>query len=97
MTTPELAPRTTIAGIASVWVFAAVATIAIGLFVEPHMQVSWGTVTMGFCLILAFVIQLWLGRSKGYIDRVALSAAGALLAMGLVSAVFALVRLIPDL
>lgn len=95
MTTPDLAPRGTIAGVASVWIFAALASIAIGLFVPEHMQVSWGTVTMGLCLILAFAIQLVLGRSKGYIDRVALSAAGALLVMGAVSAAFGLARLIP--
>jgi len=95
MTTPELAPPRMIAGIVSVWVCAALAFTAIGLFVPEHLQVSWGTVAMGGFLILAFVIQLRLGRSKGYIDRVALSAAGALLVAGIISAVFALVRLIP--
>lgn len=95
MSAPELAPRGTFGSVVAVWVVGALAAIAIGVFVPTDWRAAWLTVGLGGCLILAFVIQLVHGRSKGFIDRVAGSILGALLAMGLISAGFGLAVLIP--
>lgn len=95
MSAPEIAPRGAYGGIIAVWVAAAVIAVAIGLFVEVDWRMAWMTVGLGGCIILTFAVQLWSGRSKGFIDRVALSAGGALLVMGIVSAVFGLITVLP--
>ncbi len=91
----ELAPRSAVGGIVVVWVFALAVSVAIGLFAAPAMRAAWLAVGFGGCLLVAFVTQLWLGRVQGFIDRVAIGALGALLVMGLVSAVFGVAGMIP--
>jgi hypothetical protein len=39
---------------------------------------------MGLIIPIAFAVQLWPGRSQGFIRRMALSVLGALLVMGLI-------------
>jgi len=95
MPAPELAPRSALPGIVAVWVVAGLAAIAIGLFVPVDWRMAWMSVGLGGSIVLSFVVQLWAGRSKGFIDRVALSIGGALLVMGVVSAVFGLATVIP--
>ncbi len=90
----ELAPRGVFVGIAVVWGAALVLSLAIALLVPEEWRMAWMTVGLGACIILAFVVQLWRGRTQGFIDRVALSTAGALLVMGLVSAGFGVAALI---
>ncbi len=87
---PELAPRRTIGGIIAVWVVAAVIGIAIGVFVGPDWRAAWLTVGLGGCLLLAFAIQLWSGRSQGFTERVAASVLGALFVLGVISLGFGL-------
>jgi len=95
MSVPELAPRRTLPAIIAVWAVAAVAAIAIGIFVPVDWRMAWMTVGLGVSIIVAFAVQLAQGTSKGFIDRVALSVGGALLVMGIVSAVFGLATVIP--
>lgn len=95
MSAPELAPRRTFPAIVAVWAAAALAAIAIGIFVPVDWRMAWMTVGLGGSIVLAFSVQLLQGTSKGFIDRVALSVGGALLAMGIVSAVFGLATVIP--
>ncbi|WP_258027483.1 hypothetical protein [Microbacterium sp. BH-3-3-3] len=52
------------------------------------------TVALGGCLIVAFAIQLWYGRSQAFIQRMALSALGALLVLGIVTAGFGLASIV---
>lgn len=92
---PELAPRRAIGGVVAVWVLAALAGIAIGVFVAEESRATWLIAGMGGCLVLSFAIQLWYGRSQQFIDRVAASALGALVVMGLISAIFGLAAIIP--
>jgi len=97
VTTPELAPRRTFGGVIAVWVVAALIGISIGLFV-PEAQAwraAWLTVGLGGCLVLAFAIQLWFGRSQGLTERVAASVLGALLTMGVISLGFGLSSIVP--
>lgn len=96
MTVPELAPRGTFGGVVAVWVAAAVIGLVIGIAVPETWRAAWLAVGLGGCLILAFAVQLWIGRSKGFIDRVAVSVAGAVLVMGVISLGFGLLALVPS-
>lgn len=79
----------------AVWVVAAVASVAIGVFVAAEWRGAWLTVALGGCLLLAFAIQLGYGRPQGFTERVAASALGALLVMGVISLGFGLASIIP--
>lgn len=92
---PDLAPHSTVGAVVGVWVVTALMGVAVGLFVPADWRMAWLTVALGGCIVLAFAVQLWLGRAKGFIDRVAITAAGSTLLMGLISAIFGLVALIP--
>jgi hypothetical protein len=95
MPAPELAPRRTIGGVIAVWVVAALGAVAIGIFVPEDWRAAWLTVGLGGCLVLAFAVQLWYGRSQQFIERIAASVLGAMLVMGVVSAGFGLAAIIP--
>ncbi|WP_337006945.1 MULTISPECIES: hypothetical protein [unclassified Microbacterium] len=95
MTDPALAPRNAFAGVVGVWVTAFLATVAIGIFVPEEWRIPWLLVGFGGAILLSFAVQLWYGRTQGFIFRVAGSVMGALLLMGLVSIGFALAALIP--
>jgi hypothetical protein len=92
---PELAPRRTIGGIIAVWIAAAVIGIAVGLFAAPESRAQWLAVGLGGCLVLAFAIQLWSGRSQSFTQRVAASVLGALLVLGILSLGFGLAAIVP--
>lgn len=96
MTEPALAPRNAFVGVIAVWVTAFVATVAIGIFVPEEWRVPWMLVGFGGVVLLSFAVQLWYGRTQGFIFRVASSVTGALLLMGLISIGFGLAALIPS-
>ncbi len=77
------------------WVTAALIGIAIGLFAPPEWRAAWLTVGLGGCLVVAFGIQLWFGRSQGFTERVAASTLGALLVLGVISLGFGLSSIVP--
>ncbi len=79
-----------------VWAVAFVATVAIGIFVPEEWRVPWMLVGFGGVVLLSFAVQLWYGRTQGFIFRVASSVTGALLLMGLISIGFGLAALIPS-
>lgn len=90
MSTTELVPRRPLTGIVAVWVAALLAGLAIGIFVEPDARLTWMSIALGGCLILAFTVQLAYGRALRFIQRVAISTLGALLVLGVISAGFGL-------
>jgi len=92
---PELAPRRTVGGVIAVWVVAALAGIAIGIFVPADDRAAWLTVGLGATLVLAFTIQLSYGRSQQFVERVAASVLGALVVLGVISAGFGLAAIVP--
>ncbi|PRB60902.1 MULTISPECIES: hypothetical protein [Microbacterium] len=96
MTEPALAPRNAFVGVMVVWAVAFVATVAIGIFVPEEWRVPWMLVGFGGVVLLSFAVQLWYGRTQGFIFRVASSVTGALLLMGLISIGFGLAALIPS-
>jgi len=96
MTEPALAPRNAFVGVIVVWAVAFIATVAIGIFVPEEWRVPWMLVGFGGVVLLSFAVQLWYGRTQGFIFRVASSVTGALLLMGLISIGFGLAALIPS-
>lgn len=96
MTEPALAPRNAFVGVVVVWAAAFVATVAIGIFVPEEWRAPWMLVGFGGVVLLSFAVQLWYGRTQGFIFRVASSIIGALLLMGLISVGFGLAALIPS-
>lgn len=95
MPAPELAPRRTIGGVIAVWVVAALAGIAIGVFVPEEWRGAWVAVALGGCVVLSFAVQLAYGRSVQFIERMAASSLGAMLVMGVISAGFGLAAIVP--
>jgi len=95
MSEPALAPRNAFVGVIVVWVAALLAAVAIGIFVPEAWRVSWLLVGFGGAVLLSFALQLWYGQTKGFIFRVAVSAIGAMVLLGIVSAAFGLAALVP--
>lgn len=77
------------------WVTAAVAGTVVGAFVPLEWRAQWLLIALGGCMLLAFAVQLWFGRSQGFIERVAASVLGALLVMGIISLGFGLAAVVP--
>ncbi|MBT2476555.1 hypothetical protein J7E68_18720 [Microbacterium sp. ISL-103] len=94
MSEPALAPRNAFVGVLVVWGVAFVAAIAVGIFVAEEWRVPWLLVAFGGVVLLSFAVQLWYGRTQGFIFRVAGSAVGALLLMGVISVGFGLAALV---
>ena len=69
--------------------------VLVGLFAGDAWRVQWLAVGLGGCLILAFIVQLWSGRSQGFTERVAASALGALAVLGVISLGFGLAAIVP--
>ncbi len=61
MTAPQLAPPRSTGGVVAVWVFAALAGIAIGIFALPDTRAAWLAVALGGALVLAFIVQVFSG------------------------------------
>ncbi|MGO1506568.1 MAG: hypothetical protein ACTHZW_07625 [Microbacteriaceae bacterium] len=95
MSEPALAPRNALGGVIIVWAAALVAALAIGIFVPEEWRVQWLLVGFGAAVLLSFAMQLGYGQTKGFTFRVAASAIGALLLLGVISAAFGLAALIP--
>jgi CDP-diglyceride synthetase len=95
MPVPELAPRRTVGGVIAVWVVAAVAGVAIGVFVPAEWRAAWLIVGLGGCIVLSFFVQLAYGRSQQFVERVAASVLGALVVLGVISAGFGLAGILP--
>jgi hypothetical protein len=96
MSEPALAPRNAFVGVIAVWATAFIATVAVGIFVAEEWRVPWMLVAFGGVVLLSFAVQLWYGRTQGFIFRVAGSVVGALMLMGLISIGFGIAALIPS-
>ncbi|MDT0158501.1 hypothetical protein Q9R19_12790 [Microbacterium sp. ARD32] len=90
MSEPALAPRNAFHGVIAVWIVSLVTALTLGVVLSEQDRVPWLVIAFGGVVLLGFAVQLAYGRAQGFIARVAASAAGSLVVMGLVSAVFAL-------
>ena len=95
MSDPEIAPRRASLGIIAIWVVAAVIGVVVGLFADATWRGAWLVVGLGGCLVLAFAVNLASGRSQGFTQRIAASALGSLVVLGLVSLGFGLAAIVP--
>lgn len=77
------------------WVVAALAGVAVGLFVPVGQRAAWMSVALAGCLTLSFAVQLWYGNPRRFIVRVAVSTLGAFAVLGVVGAAFGLAALVP--
>jgi hypothetical protein len=93
MSEPALAPRNAFHGVIAVWIASLVAAIVLGVALPEETRVTWLLIAFGGVVLLAFAVQLAYGRAQGFIVRVAGSAVGALVLMGLVSGVLGLAAL----
>jgi hypothetical protein len=84
VTDPLTVPRPAMAGVIVVWSIAAVIAVVVGILAEPDWRAAWMGVGLGLVIPIAFAVQLWSGRSQGFIQRVALSVLGSMLVMGLI-------------
>lgn len=89
MTALEPVPRRG-GGVVLVWVAAVVVALVIGMLAPPPWRALWMPLGFAGCVVLAFVVQMSGGRPDGFIQRVAASVLGALLAMGLIGLGFGL-------
>ncbi|WP_261165914.1 hypothetical protein [Microbacterium sp. Marseille-Q6965] len=96
MTTPALAPRSAVGALVTTWVFAVLASVAVGVFAPFEVRFAWMAIAAGATLIVAFAANLWTGRSEGFIVRTAGSVLGGLLLMGFISLGFALAAIVPS-
>ncbi|WP_223622064.1 hypothetical protein [Microbacterium sp. EST19A] len=96
MSEPALAPRNAFVGVIVVWATAFIATVAVGIFVPEEWRVPWMLVAFGGVVLLSFTVQLWYGRTQGFIFRVAGSIVGSLMLMGLISIGFGIAALLPS-
>ena len=97
MTDIDRAPRRAIVGIASVWGFAALLGVVVGIVVsDPMLRVQWLLSALGLCLLMAFALQLWRGQTHGFIERIAASMFGSVLVLSVISLGFALASIIPS-
>lgn len=71
-------------GVVAVWIVAAVVAVLVGLIAAEDWRAAWMGVGMGIMVPVAFVVQLWSGRSLGFLQRVAMSVLGSLMVMGLI-------------
>lgn len=94
MTEPALAPRNAFVGVLVVWAAAFVGSVVIGIVVPEQWRVPWLLVAFGAVVMLSFAVQLWYGRTQGFILRTAGSTIGALVVMGVISVGFALAALV---
>lgn len=87
MSTPELAPHSSVWGVVSVWIAALLAGIAIALFVPVEWWVAWFILAFAAAVLASFGVQLASGHPAGFIQRVGASSVGSLIVLGVVSAI----------
>ena len=74
----------------AVWAGAVIAAIVIGLTVREQ-YLTWLPIAFAGAVIVTFLIQLGIQRKEGFVQRVMLSVAGAVVALAAATAVFALI------
>ncbi|RUQ99007.1 hypothetical protein [Labedella endophytica] len=80
-------------GVVSVWIAAVVAAVVVGVFTPDDDRFAWLGVALAGSVLLTFGIQLAGGVTAGYLTRVAISVAGAVLVLVLCSVVIGIASL----
>lgn len=80
--------------IAAVWVTALLGGILVWIFVPGAEAYAWIALTLALSLVVAFVIQLSIGQKTGFIDRIAISIAGSVVILALLSILMGFTKLL---
>ncbi len=89
------ASRNAFVGVVAVWFLALVISVLIGVLAGELERAPWLVVGFAALVAISFAVQLWYASAVGFIFRVAASLVGALIVMGLISAVFGVAALLP--
>ena len=73
----------------AVWAGAVAAAIIIGLTAREQ-YLTWVPIAFAGAVIVTFLIQLGIQRKEGFVQRVTLSVAGAMVVLAIATGVFAL-------
>jgi hypothetical protein len=73
----------------AVWAAAIVAALVIGLTVREQ-YLTWLPVALAGAVIVTFMIQLGIQRKEGFVQRVMVSVAGAMVVLAAATGLFAL-------
>ena len=80
------------ASIIPVWVLVLAAAVVIGLVSTGYEYFTWLPIALGATIVLTFVVQLSLRTKEGFVGRLVLSTVGALVILGVATAVLTLTR-----
>lgn len=80
-------------GVVAVWIAAVVAAVVIGVAAPEDARFAWLGVALAGSVLLTFAIQLAGGVTAGYLTRVAISVAGAVVVLVVCSAVIGIAAL----
>lgn len=80
-------------GVVAVWAATIIAAVAIGVFADEDAQFAWLGIALAGSVLLTFAIQLAGGVTAGYLTRVAISVAGAVVVLVLCSVVIGIAAL----
>ena len=72
------------------WCVALVMAIAVAVFAPSAHRWDWYAAIAGVAVIVAFIVQITIARTDGFILRVSTAALGSVLLIGIVSVVSAL-------
>lgn len=73
-----------------VWIAALAGVIGVGVFTAPERQLTWVSIVMLVVICLTCLVQLALQEADGFVSRMSVSLAGALVILALGSLVLAL-------
>ena len=77
-----------------IWLVAVICAVLTGVLVAPENRLVWISLSLAGCTILTLAAQLSTGQKEGYVHRVTLSLAGAVIILGAATGVFALFGLV---
>jgi hypothetical protein len=78
-----------LASILPIWALAIIGAVLIGLLSTPDGYFEWIPIVFAVSIIGAFVIQLAIKRKEGFVVRVMASTGGAVVVLGISTAILA--------
>ncbi|MCX7523379.1 hypothetical protein OSC27_13965 [Microbacterium sp. STN6] len=86
-----LTPARRWASIVLIWVLAALAAVAIGLFSPTEDDTTWLGLALAGSMVCAMCVQLATQQKQGFVGRLVGSVSGAVVVLAVAAAVLALV------
>ncbi|HXR45067.1 MAG TPA: hypothetical protein VN759_09690 [Pseudolysinimonas sp.] len=80
-----------IASVVPVWVLALAGAVIVGVLAAPSL--TWLPIVLAVCVLVTFAVQLAVARKEGLVTRMIASIGGAVVIVGLATAILAVARL----